>query len=157
MSSALFAGGAGPRRGFLWRRAMRGAVLAARPGEAEVATRRWVQMYQDSQRDGATLFVIGPAGDGATRRLVQAMFRRGWSVDICDDADAALASVSERPERWGLLVVIACGGGDGEVWDELRAALPDHPAMRLHVAPAGTVARVDLFNAGRFPRGLRPE
>ena len=167
MTAGLFAQGGLPRRGFLWRSAQSraggpggGAALAVRPGGDGLPAAGWIQRYRDPHSDGATMFVIGSAGDTAVCRLATAMFRRGWSLDICGDAEAALASLASRPERWAFVAVFLraddATAESAEIWDELGQLLPRHPAMRLHLNASGGVVRVDLANPAHFPRGLTP-
>lgn len=142
------------RRGFLWRMAerQRAAVVLPVAAEAGRIAAGWVQRHQP--QGGAAMFVAGDMAEPVVRRFVEAMYQRGWSLNVCGDAEAAVESVAAAPARWALVAVFE--GGE-EVWPDLVARVPGCAMMRLHVVPGDRIARVDLRNAALFPRGMRPE
>jgi len=155
------------KAGFLWRMVERRRAEAAGPsrpparplscgaaGGAGQGTAAWVQMHGAA---GRSVFVIGPVGDAAVRRFALAMHGRGWSVDLCDDAEAAVASVTGRPRGWHMVALFGSAGDFGplwdEAWDELCAAVPALPLLRFH-REGGVVRRIDLRNMRDMPRSL---
>lgn len=142
------------RQGFLWRLAERERAARVLPPAAEAGriAAGWMQWHQPE--GDAALFVAGDMAEPAVRRFAGAMFRRGWSLDICGDAEAAVESVAAAPARWALVAVFE--GGD-EVWSDLVARVRERAMMRLHLGVGDRITRVELRNAALFPRGLRPD
>lgn len=130
-----------------------------RDGEGGTASTRWVQHYHPRQSvPETTLFAIGAQSDPRVARFLSYLHRRGWSMDVCDDADAAIASLVMAPARWGLIVVFASRREDhGECWDDLHALLPHRPLMRVHLGTAAHPARVEFGKGAGFAlaRGMR--
>jgi len=160
------------KAGFLWRMVERRRTQAqaplhpsARPALHNPAVQpavqpsgaaAWVQLHGRAQPgDGRSVFVIGPVGDAAVRRFARALNGQGWSVDLCDDAEAAVASIAASPRRWHMVALFACATGAGpagdEAWSDLSEAAPALPMLRFH-RQGMTVRRIDVRNMRAVPR-----
>ncbi len=104
------------------------AGVVEQESEAPTEPANWMQVSRDqSSVDRGRCFVLADTSVPQSRQLVYDLSQIGFDVDMCDDPDAVMGTLRDRPGDccWSLLVVdldfFEAKSGMGEVIDELQS------------------------------------